>query len=205
MKILFDHDCGAYNEKFSVPLCFVKAKREKETCKYMFENGWIPYGKSNGFWYQARSSRIKLDFDVSRRKRKALSELKVTYDDMNLLDLENPPSLKEVESYAKGKHIDIFFDGIFGFRLNFYEDQLLGSLMNRVRHKNGYGTLVYYYIMENFCYDYEYLYISDYYDQFIYKMFLPSFEYWNGSEWKYPTEEEFKAVEDSYYDEKMGN
>lgn len=200
MKIFFDHDCGAYNEKFSAPLCFVKAKREKETCKYMFENGWIPYGRSDGFWYQSRSSRIKLDFDISKKKKNALSQLKITYNDLNMLDLENPPSIKEVESYAKGKHLDVFFDDISGFRLNFYQDQLLASVMNRTRHKKGYGTLLFYYIMENFCYDYEYLYISDYYDQFIYKMFLPNFEYWNGREWKRPTEEEFKAVEDAYFD-----
>lgn len=205
MKIIFDHDCGAYNEKYSTPLCLVCAKREKETCKYMFENGWIPCGRSNWYWYQARSSRIKLDFDVSKKKRKALSKLKVTYNDMNLLDLENPPTVKEVESYAKGKHLDIFFDGVSGFRLNFYEDQLLASVMNRTRHKKGYGTLLFYYVMENFSKDYEYLYLSECYDQFIYKMFLPSFEYWNGRKWERPTEEELKSIEDDYFNDSIGN
>jgi hypothetical protein len=42
----------------------------------------------------------------------------------------------------------------------------------------------YYHLIEKFRNDYEYVYISEFYEDFSYKQNLQGFEFWNGSEWK---------------------
>ena len=52
------------------------------------------------------------------------------------------------------------------------------------KKENSYGTLSYYHLVEKFRNDYEYMYISEFYEKFSYKQNLSGFEFWNGLEWE---------------------
>ena len=173
MKLLINHKNSIFDGQ--KPLIHLEAVKENETAKYMFENGWVPY---KDIWYQTQSSRLKLS-DISTSRKKELNNISVTHETNNN-DITIPYDL---EAYSGSKHLDFFFDNIFWGRINFYENQILYSVMNTVQSKKSYGTLSYYYLIDKFKSEYEYLYITDYYEQFKYKSKLPNFEFWNGSSW----------------------
>ena len=176
MKLILDHSLSVFNGKF--PLIYLEAEAQNESAKFMFENGWIPYGNNNK-WYQTKSARLQL-FSISKKRRKALKLLNISESTSNL-NIEKP---SDVENYNIGNYLDFFFDDTFWGRVNFYEDQILYSVMNNVKNKKSYGTLSFYYLIERFKEKYKYLYIADYFDCFSYKKNLQGFEYWNGEKWE---------------------
>jgi len=178
MKLIFDHSLSIYNVQN--PLIYLEAKRENESAKFMFENGWIVYYKNNQeYWYQTRSSRLKIQ-EISNKRKNELSKIKISeYTENKQIKI---PS--DIQFYNYGKFEDFFFDDIFLGRINYVEDQVLFSIMSEIKSKKSYGTLSYYYLLKKFTNQYEYLYISDYFDIFNYKNKLQGFEYWNGITWK---------------------
>lgn len=176
MKLILDHSLSVFNGKF--PLIYLEAETENESAKFMFENGWIPYGNSNR-WYQTKSARLKL-FSISKKRRNSLKSLTISESTTNN-SIEIPTG---IENYNSGNYLDFFFDHTFWGRVNFYEDQILYSVMNNVKDKKSYGTLSFYYLIEKFKEKYKYLYIADYFDCFSYKKNLQGFEHWNGENWE---------------------
>lgn len=181
MKIRFWHDAGEYNHDYDSPMVYVTAVRENESCKYMFENGWLPYGHKDDLWYQCRSSRIK-NISISKNKKSQLSRIKISEegDYKKIIDM---PTNWDMIAYSKSDYVDTFFDDKLWVRINFYEDQVLLSLMNKTRFKKHYGVLAHYYFMEKFKNDYEYLYVTEFYEHLEYKQQLPNFEFWDGKDW----------------------
>jgi hypothetical protein len=175
IKLIFNHSLSIFKDKH--PLIYLEAEAADESAKYMFENGWIPYGKNNK-WYQTKSSRLKL-FSISKKRQNSLKSLKITESTSNS-NIEIPI---DIENYNGGNYLDFFFDDVFWGRVNFYEDQILYSVMNNIKNKKSYGTLSFYYLIERFKDQYKYLYIADYFDCFNYKKNLQGFEYWDGKNW----------------------
>ena len=69
---------------------------------------------------------------------------------------------------------------------NRYDDQIYYSVMAYDDTNTGgksYGTNSFYYLMDRYKRDYEYIYIAEYYPNFEYKSKIQGFEYWNGSKW----------------------
>lgn len=174
MKLIFNHDFSIYDG--IKPLIYLEAERENESCQFMFENGWVPH---DDIWYQTKSSRLKLT-DISKKRKKQISNLSIS--EVKPKNIIEPYGLENYE----GEHYDFFFDDVFWGRVNFYENQILYSVMNgqSVKTKKSYGTLSIYYLIDKFKDKYEYMYIADFFDIFSYKQFLPGFQYWNGIEWK---------------------
>lgn len=174
MKLIFNHEHSVFDG--SKPLIHLEAEKEEESAKYMFEYGWVPHGN---LWYQTKSSRLKLG-SISKRRKYELKRLNISEKTSNQ-DIIKPP---KIEYYAENFY-DFFFDDIFWGRVNFYEDQILYSVMNGqfVHHKKSYGTLSFYYLIDKFKSNFEYLYITDFFDNFGYKKNLPGFQCWNGKEW----------------------
>jgi len=173
MKLLINHKNSIFDG--SKPLIHLEAVKEDETAKYMFENGWVPYGD---VWYQTMSSRLKFG-NISNSRKKQLKNINVSYTTNN----DNIIVPNDISNYNNSKYLDFFFDDIFWGRINFYEDQIFYSTMNKIYDKKSYGTLSFYYLLEKYKNNYEYLYIADYYEQFKYKSKLPNFQFWNGSNW----------------------
>jgi hypothetical protein len=174
MKLKFDHRHSIFSADGN-PLIYLEAYQEEETEKDMFENGWIPYYDR---WYQTRSARLKLK-SISKERQSLLSKIKIS-DFTSNLNIIKP---NDIEAYSTSNFIDFFFDDIFWGRVNIYGDQILYSVMNNAKSKKSYGTISFYYLIDRFKNEYEYLYIADYYQQFEYKKSLPGFEYWNGLLW----------------------
>ncbi len=173
MKLIFNHNNSVFDGEN--PLIYLESLRENETSQFMFENGWVPYGDR---WYQTKSARLKLK-PISIKRKKQLSKLKITTQTNNL----EIKILNDLEAYSLSKHFDFFMDDLFWGRVNFYDNQILYSVSNAITHKNSYGTLSMYYLIDLFKDEYEYLYIADYFKDFEYKSKLPGFEYWDGNEW----------------------
>ena len=57
------------------------------------------------------------------------------------------------------------------------------AIMNLTKDKKSYGTISYYYLLEKLFGNYEFLYITDFFDEYNYKKKLPGFQFWNGKEW----------------------
>jgi len=174
MKLLINHKNTIFDgEK---PLLHLEAIRENESCKFMFENGWVPF---NNLWYQTCSSRLELK-QISNSRKKQVDKINVSYKTNN--DKILIP--KNIEDYKSNNYLNFFFDDIFWGRVNFYEDQIFYSVMNSVHHKKSYGTLSFYYLIDKYKNNYKYLYIADFFEQFKYKANLPNFEFWNGISWE---------------------
>jgi len=177
MKLIFDHSKSIFDRE--VPLIYLDAEREDESAKYMLENGWVPYYENNEeCWYQTKSSRLKIK-NISIRRKKELEKIKITSFTNNNL-IKKPIGL---EWYSYGNFEDFYFDDIFWGRVLFIEDQVVYTVMNKTNDKKSYGTLSYYYLLEKFFGEYEFLYITDYFSQFEYKKNLPNFQFWNGNGW----------------------
>jgi hypothetical protein len=174
MKLKFNHKVSIFNDSY--PLIYLEAIPENETYQFMFEHGWVPY---HDVWYQTKSARLKLKPISSKRKRQ-LSKLNITTETNNL----QIKVINDIEAYSDSKYFDFFMDDLFWGRVNFYDNQILYSTSNAITHKNSYGTLSMYYLIDLFKDKYEYLYIADYFEEFSYKSKLPGFEYWNGNEWQ---------------------
>jgi len=178
MKLIFDHSLSIYNDQN--PLIYLEAKRESESAKFMFENGWIVYYKDNQeYWYQTQSSRLKIQ-EISNKRKSQLSKIKISGHTENK-QIAIPSDLW---FYNYGKFEDFFFDDIFLGRISYLEDQVLFSIMSEIKSKKSYGTLSFYYLLKKFTNQYEYLYIADYFNIFNYKNRLQGFEYWNGITWE---------------------
>lgn len=177
MKLIFDHSKSIFNGE--VPLIYLDAQRENESAKFMLENGWIPfYEKNQEFWYQSQASRLKIE-PISKRRKQELEKIKIT-------ELNNNDKITEpigLEWYNSGNFENFYFDDVFWGQILYIEDQVIYTIMNRTTNKKSYGTLSYYYLLEKLYGKYDFLYITDYFDQFMYKKNLPNFQYWNGKEW----------------------
>ena len=173
MKLILNHNISIFDgEK---PLIYLEALRENETHQFMFENGWVPY---YDVWYQTKSARLKLK-PISSKRKNQLSKIKTTTETNNS-EIKIPTDL---EAYSESKYFDFFMDDFFWGRVKFYDNQILYSISNAIKHKNSYGTLSIYYLIDLFKDKYEYLYIADYFKDFEYKSKLPGFEYWDGEKW----------------------
>lgn len=173
MKLIFNHSFSIYDGKN--PLIYLEAETENESAKYMFENGWVPHKDR---WYQTKSARLKTA-PISAKRKYSIRSLNISETTSNR-NIQRPI---DIENYENGNYLDFFFDDIFWGRVNFYEDQILYSVMNNVVDKKSYGTLSFYYLIDKFQNQYEYIYITDYFDCFDYKKKLSGFEYWNGFAW----------------------
>jgi hypothetical protein len=173
MKLIFNHNTSIFDGQ--IPLIHLEALRENETHQFMFENGWLPYGDK---WYQTKSSRLKLK-PISIKRKKQLSKLKITTQTNNL----EIKILNDLEAYSTSEYFDFFIDDLFWGRVNFYDNVILYSVSNGIKHKNSYGSLSIYYLIDLFKDKYNYLYIADYFEEFEYKSKLPGFEYWDGNNW----------------------
>jgi hypothetical protein len=187
MKLIFNHTEGIFSKSGSC-LLEVECYREQETAKYMFENGWLPFKEDK--WYQCQSSRLLLSPISSRRKRE-LSKIKFspTGDSINLIDrakIFNCFNEEWLEFYSSLPNYTFYIDDAAMGIVNFYEDQIFYTsfVWDKNKKENSYGTLSYYHLVEKFRNDYEYMYISEFYEKFSYKQNLSGFEFWNGLEWK---------------------
>lgn len=177
MKLIFDHSKSVFINE--TPLIYLDCERENESVKYMFENGWVPYYENNKeYWYQTKSSRLKIK-KISSRRLKELSKIHISQKTENP-DIQPPIG---IEWYQFGNFEDFYFDDVFWGRILYFEDQVLFAVMNKTNSEKSYGTLSYYYLVNKFLGKYTYLYITDFYDMFEYKSLLPGFEYWNGTSW----------------------
>lgn len=177
MKLIFNHSYSIHNSE--TPLIFLQSEKENESYEFMFENGWVPFCENQKeYWYQTKSSRLKIN-PISNRRKSELNKIKISnYTSNNCI--EYPIDLNY---YNCGIFEDFFLDDIFWGRIHYYDNQIMYSIMNKTRNKKSYGTLSYYYLLDRFFGKFEYLYISDYFEKFSYKKNLPGFEYWNGNEW----------------------
>jgi len=177
MKLIFNHSYSIFN--VDTPLIFLQTEKEDESYKFMFENGWIPfYENKKEYWYQTKSSRLKIN-QISNKRKSELNKIKISNYTSNQ-SIELPI---ELNYYNSGNFEDFFFDDIFWGRIHYYDNQIMFSIMNKTNNKKSYGTLSYYYLLDRFLGKYEYLYITDYFAQFSYKQNLPGFEYWTGNKW----------------------
>ena len=186
MKIIFNHDKGLFTNE-GESLLEVYAITDSETPKNMFENGWLPFRDK---WYQTKSSRLKLS-EISNRRKKELSKIKVSNEgDLNLIVQK---SLKYgkfeseyLDEYLELPHYKFFFDDCFCGIVNLVENIPYYTFMiwDESNKNHSYGTLSYYYLIEKyFKENLDYIYISEFYEQFSYKQNLPGFEFWTGTKW----------------------
>lgn len=177
MKLIFDHSKSVFINE--TPLIYLDCERENESAKYMFENGWVPYYENEKeYWYQTKSSRLKIE-KISSRRLRELDKIDITLKTENL-NIKQPIG---IEWYQSGNFEDFYFDNVFWGRILHIEDQILFAVMNKTESKKSYGTLSYYYLLSKFLGKYNYLYVTDFYSIFQYKSLLPGFEYWNGKMW----------------------
>lgn len=178
MKLIFDHNKTILEKKY--PLIYLEAERQEESAKYMFENGWVPY-YDNGeeVWYQTCSSRLKIE-EISNKRKKELNKIKISSSSSNL-NIQFPLNF---DFYNSGNFEDFYFDDLFWGRVIYIEDQVMFAIMNIVKDKKSYGTLSYYYLLQKFLSKYEFLYITDFFDEFSYKKKLQGFQLWDGKTWK---------------------
>jgi hypothetical protein len=177
MKLNFDHSNSVFQK--DRPLIFLKVQRDVESLKYMFENGWIPfYDNRVEYWYQTKSSRLKIK-PISKKRKKELLGLQISNECHNS-QITQPIG---IEWYSSGSYEDFFFDDVFWGRVSFFENFVLYSVMNVIKSKKSYGTLSYYYLLDKYLGKFEYLYITDYFEQFSYKKNLQGFEFWDGIKW----------------------
>lgn len=187
MIVTFDHSEGTFSKSGNC-LLEVYCTPETEPAKYMFENGWLPW--TDNRWYQCQSSRLILS-PVSSRRRNELSKIKITQsgDFEGLISRASEFRCfneKWLRFYASLPHYTFFMDdAAFGI-VNFYEDQIFYTTLVWDKHidLHSYGTLSYYHIIEKFRDQYEYLYTSEYYEDFAYKQNIQGFQYWDGKHWK---------------------
>lgn len=192
MKIKFNHSGGIFSNEQC--LMEVEAKREGESVKFMFENGWLPFDDT---WYQCKSSRLKLGQISSRRKRE-LSKISFT-ETGDLIELMNRARKfgcfveDWVLHFSKEPNYTFFMDDAAAGIVNFFEDQIFYTslIWDKDKCDHSYGTLSYYHLIDKFWSTHEYMYISEYYLQFKYKQNLPGFQFWRGVEWSNPGEKDF--------------
>jgi len=178
MRLIFDHIWSIQAEGF-LPLMALQAVREGETAREMFETGWVPFYRDGAeFWYQTKSARLRIT-PISKRRHQELGRIQITGTTSNR-DIQLPSGF---EYYETGHYEDFFFDDVFWGRVHYVEDQVCYSVMNKARSRKSYGTNSFYYLLDRFLNRYEYLYITDYFEQFSYKDQLPGFEYWDGQRW----------------------
>ena len=189
MKLIFNHNEGSYVEETGACLMEVDCLKENETSKFMFENGWIPYIEEN-IWYQCKSARLKLS-PISKRRKKELSKINFYEkgDFEEITERARPFGCFDQKwlDYFKIKEPNYKFfmdDAAFGI-VNFFDDQIIYTNLVWDKNKvlNSYGTLSYYHLIEKFRNDYEYMYITEYYEIFSYKENLQGFEFWDGKKW----------------------
>lgn len=186
MKLIFNHDEGVMTPAGNC-LLEIECLRENETSQFMFENGWLPY--LNDRWYQCRSSRLKLAPISSRRKRELSKITFLESGDADDIITRAKKFGKFREDWARFymslPNYTFYMDNVAMGILNFFDDQIFYTTLvwDRDHTTNSYGTLSYYHLIDKFKGDYEYMYISEYYDEFAYKQSLPGFEYWSGSKW----------------------
>jgi len=186
MKIIFNHNEGLFSESGNC-LLEVECFKEEETTKYMFENGWLPF-KDNK-WYQCRSSRLKL-FDITPKRKKELSKINFlsSGNKRNLIDrAKSFGCFREdwLEFFLSLPNYTFYMDNAAMGVVNFFDNQIFYTtfVWDKNKDANSYGTLSYYHLIEKFKGDYEYMYISEFYQQFSYKQNLQGFEFWDGSVW----------------------
>ena len=189
MKIFFEHSKGFLKDGDN--FLSVSAIQTNETSEYMFENGWLPFfPRRHQHWMQCRSSRLKLK-PISKRRQKELSKINVTYDkdvwEIAQMSNEEKFNFGFVSSIIEDPNTFIFFfDDCFCGLLNFTEGipYFAAMLWNESHKEHSYGTLSYYFLIDKLLKEgHDYLYISQYYDQFSYKENIQGFEWWSGSEW----------------------
>ena len=186
MKIIYNHNNGLFTQT-GESLLEVYAITDKETSKDMFENGWLPFREK---WYQTKSSRLKLN-DISNRRKRELSKIKIS--DQGDLNSITKRALKfgkfeaeYLDEYLELPHYKFFFDDCFCGIVNLVDNIPYYTFMiwDESNKNHSYGTLSYYYLIEKyFKENLDYIYISEYYEQFSYKKKLPNFEYWDGTNW----------------------
>lgn len=184
MKIKFNHEGGAYINNQC--LLEVEADTEEETAAFMFETGWLPF---NGSWYQCRSSRLQLQ-DISSRRKKELSKISFSENGSASELIERSSRFgcfKEdwVLQYLSLPHYIFYMDDAAFGVVNFFEDQIFYTSLvwDKRKNEHSYGTLSYYHLINKFKDSHRFMYISEYYDDFMYKKSLPGFEYWDGNHW----------------------
>lgn len=186
MKIIFDHSKGQFTSDGS-SLLEVYAIKENETTEYMFDNGWLPFREK---WYQTRSSRLELA-PISSRRKKELSRLTVS-DTGNLSSIVeraivyNKFDKNYLKEYLSIMNYMFFFDDCFCGIVNFFDDVPFYTFMiwDEAKKNHSYGTLSFYYLIDKFYnLGHKYLYISEYYPQFAYKIKLQGFQWWDGNSW----------------------
>jgi hypothetical protein len=182
MKIRFSHENGLFVDDKDSVLLEAFAEIENESYQHMFENGWLPH--FNG-WYQCRSCRLKLG-SISARRKRELKQVNISEPQNIDRYVENAGKFKNELVYflAQKNYLFTMDDSLLGV-VNFYDNVLFYSTMiyDRRLTTNSCGTLSYYYLIEKFVNDFDYMYISNYYPIFEYKKDLPGFEYWTGKEW----------------------
>lgn len=188
MKLIFNHSEGLFTES-GCSLLEVECLKEDESIKYMFENGWLPF-KDNK-WYQSRSSRLKLS-PISNRRKKELSKInfstKGNYEEI-ILKAKPFGCFNEdwLKFYNSIPNYTFFMDDVAFGIVNYYDEQLFYTsfVWDKNQNKNSYGTLSYYHLIEKFRNEYEYIYISEFYEKFNYKQTLQGFQYWDGQFWHF--------------------
>lgn len=186
MKIIYNHKNGLFTEK-GESLLEVYAIIDKETPKYMFDNGWLPFREK---WYQTKSSRLKLS-GISNRRKKELAKIKISEKgDLNSIVNKslkyNKFEAEYLDEYLELPHYKFFFDDCFCGIVNLVDNIPYYTFMiwDESNKKHSYGTLSYYFLIDKYFNEkIDYIYISEYYEQFSYKKNLPGFEYWDGNEW----------------------
>lgn len=188
MKIIYNHNNGLFT-KTGESLLEVYAITDKETSKDMFENGWLPFREK---WYQTKSSRLILN-DISSRRKKELSKIKIS-NQGNLNSIVKRAlkfgkfEVEYLDEYLELPHYKFFFDDCFCGIVNLVDNIPYYTFMiwDESNKNHSYGTLSYYYLIEKyFKENLDYIYISEYYEQFSYKKKLPNFEYWDGTKWNH--------------------
>lgn len=187
MRLIFNHAEGTFSKSGSC-LLEVECYREQETTKYMFENGWLPF-KDNK-WYQCQSSRLKLS-PISSRRKKELSKIDFSFvgDSKDLIDRSKSFGCFNedwLRFYSTIPNYTFYMDDAAMGIVNFYDDQIFYTtfVWDKDKNLNSYGTLSYYHLIEKFRNEYEYMYISEFYEDFSYKQNLQGFEFWDGLAWR---------------------
>jgi hypothetical protein len=193
MKVVFDHSKGIFT-KTGESLLEVYAITEYEDSLTMFNGGWLPYKDR---WYQTKSSRINLiDNNISKRRKKELININIsctkeTSNNLKIKDLINKSILHLkfdaaiIDDYLNIPHIEFWMDDAFCGIVNMIDNIPYYTFMiwDKTNIDNSYGTLSFYAMIEYFKKEHQYLYISEYYEQFSYKSKLPGFEWWDGIKW----------------------
>jgi hypothetical protein len=190
MKIRYNHQNGIFLDKKNSShfLCEVFAKRTDETKKYMFENGWLP--TSNNEWFQTKSSRIKI-LPISSRKKNRLGKIHISKNgDYRRIFQESKSYYSDTcESYLEtvlsfDNEIYYFNSEVFCV-LNWFDNvPFFSAVFGGKVKRNGITPMTCYYFIDKLIeYNYPYLYIGEWYNQFHYKLDYPNFEWWNGEKW----------------------